>query len=544
MSYEDQTNSQKGLLIVCEQPNLGDSLSYFIHRDLPDFDIKVCTSYADAESYLHTTAMNWLLAWEGTATGEWGIVDERVVQDPEGVQLAKKWLDASASHRAILLTQSYWDKLPWTFCNRLSAIPLNKLSLNGSHVIMDIINAGENGFTLVLPTIVKLHFQKDRWGRCYLTRKESTDGPLKDLVEAELQHCPEKQFVGPFKQLANSFRDASLEDDAGRSREKLISTSKRIGQVLGQDGLLRSLFVAMQKSLQLWGDARICPSGPFPVHLHLTCNPEMLAVPLDLALHEGDGMSHTNTIFPVTWRLRTAQRSRPRSDLEREYNLTNNSELRAAYSGDMQSSIGNDIYEALPNAHNEIKAILGCSENECDGRHHANDLSKLKNLLISPANRLPYNVHVAGHGTNGNLGDNAGLVLDGGIRVNAQALIPNEGETGPGFAYFNCCRLATQDTTNRNTSSYFGGFAEGVVITGFCNEVICNRWSVSDLLCSEIAREFYRVKQRTVFGRASALLRARLRIAEKVKTMEEHYQLDLTGLSPVHIWALPDGECP
>jgi hypothetical protein len=91
------------------------------------------------------------------------------------------------------------------------------------------------------------------------------------------------------------------------------------------------------------------------------------------------------------------------------------------------------------------------------------------------------------------------------------------GETGPAFAFFNCCELAQVAKLRLARNSFTTGFVAALVGSGTCREVVANRWSVELHSAQTLAQDFFDHCPVTVGTRAIALMRARRVASDKHK---------------------------
>ena len=553
MALQVENNKpNKRILVACLDAGLAQLIRASLLGELPEFRIDVVINgIEEARQKLNKNDYGWLITSEWLSTKEITASNEA-----NGANLAKEWLSRNRHHRAIVLTETCWESLPWSFTERLSGIPISQVY--PCHPLVDLIHAGQAGYTGVPPTVVELLFYKDNNNKTdvLLELRGVCDGPFKYMVEGILLSGNDRkpsQVVGDFKSIAKTFRTAAGSSDPARRVRTLIKGSKDLYDALVNKqppGLLHLLLSAIDRAFMPFPWRRTLSGlqsaeGPSPIHIHLICEPEMLAIPLDLMFRHQNGRAHLCAELPVTWRVKTNRSANYVLEGERKWNLVDYTAFNISYSCRQAVQLsGKYFFPALKNARKEAKQILDLLGLPKEQAKLTKSIDALRTFFVSGKMSSRHGVNVASHGVHTYPSHSSGVIVGpspgpdhNATLATAMSLRPNDGEFGPRFAYFNCCELAIQNTGRRAGFSYFGGFAEGAIIEGICAEAISNQWSVSDKWALLLATEFYKMKARTAQGRAVALQRARLKVLQQLGRELAEDQMNPTWLAPIHIWA-------
>jgi len=258
----------------------------------------------------------------------------------------------------------------------------------------------------------------------------------------------------------------------------------------------------------------------------------MTALPIDLAIDRQGGTEAVFVRIPVTWRIR-AEGFLPKTQSER-WNCTDYEQFHAISSCHEECVVEGLKFRRVDGAEVHIRNVLSTLGLSTEQAKHALDCKSLCDVLASGRGNSGC-AYIFSHGLVA-----AGVVvgpIDGtreGSIARAASLAQGLDRHRRRFIYFNCCELGHQLTVEQFRSAYFGGFAHEMLREHVCEEMICNRWSVSAAWAGRLSEEFYRQRPSTAPGRAVALSNARIRIGREIRRVGLD---DPSWLAPIHLWA-------
>lgn len=163
-------------------------------------------------------------------------------------------------------------------------------------------------------------------------------------------------------------------------------------------------------------------------------------------------------------------------------NLVNWPDLRAACSCVGDTARGGWLDKAVTMQHlAEIYASVG---NEPKDRREVTNRDELLEVLRGRERHI-YSVYVISYGSGGKIADHsyivaacqqAGWEVAYFLQADDPGLLVDGTSAGPAYAYLNCCDIETPANFSAAGSSYSRGFAMSIVESGFCLELIANRW--------------------------------------------------------------------
>jgi hypothetical protein len=535
-------DSKPCVLVAADPQEFADCLAEALQEVTDEYDVDSVCSIESARERLADRHFRWLIISERLPEGGKG---STLTGRPNGAVFAQEYLNDS-SHpdlQAIVLTENTWPHLDWKFDVRLIGIPKASPALNEPHLLVDMMHAGEAGSIFAPPTTITLEIWAGDPGTMAVLSVD--DGPLQkdigDIVRDRLR--PRTVTVeGDVESGVAAFR-STIDADATVRSEALKDFAHRLCDALKPPGAFARLLDDVRKlAVRMFKAEALNRVDLSLVHLHIRCEPEMLALPLDLALPKFTGFPHLCNLLPVSWRIRWD--GRENNDVVRRFNPTNYRHFRAVYSCcDPVRLNGLRPFSALAEAPGAVRAIADVLGVGADCAMHISDGPSCQRALgASHSNGEGQCAYVLTHGLHGQPADRTGFVV--GPRpgtqeadwVTAEHLIPQPEAGARRFFYFNCCELGAQETDANSKGSYVGSFLQGLLYHGVCAEAICNRWSVNFEWASFMATEFYRHKPRTAQGRTSALFFARRRTRQAMNRRFDATQNDISWLAPVHVW--------
>jgi hypothetical protein len=342
-----------------------------------------------------------------------------------------------------------------------------------------------------------------------------------------------------FSEWAERFRKVVLSTVRER-HELLIRYSHDLWNELERtgDGIVSKILEVCDEVSKTLCAAPITSS---PIQLHLICEPEMLALPLDLALRPGSGVSHLCDRLPIIWRLQSSKGPNE-TDEVRLSNTTDYRRFVAAYSCCVTVNVDGVRFNGIEEAEGSTLSIAQTLGLERSHTIHVQDANALRQGLGLDGTVFDSG-YIVTHGIHRQPAQHSALVVGplpnteaDGHFVTPTHLVPSLQHRGLRFLYVNSCELAAQDTNLASAISYFGSFAEGLLTSGVCQETVSNRWSVTFGWANRLALEFYKRRARTVQGRSAALFAARRHVRSELHHQPDGRQYDPTWLAPIHIW--------
>jgi hypothetical protein len=491
------------------------------------------TSLAEAESRRGT--IEWLIVSE-----RWSDNEGTFASLPEGYEfpgsaLAHRWTecrDGKAVGRAVLLTESQWWNSDLAFTDRLLGLPTVYWEDCYKPQLIEMIRAAEANVMLLPPTTIAFAVEVKE-GTVAIRYLRVGLGPLTVGLERRLEHRDSpKEFTieGWSNQPYLAVLQSAKRDDR---RCAVLRLSRAVHKVLDECGFLAKIrAIAQEVIYKLKIPSRKHRIGPYPVHLHLECDPGALSFPLDLALAEdakgSDGFSFK---LPIVWVIRQPD-DEPATDVC-QLNET-------AYAADsfkvahaMTHAVSFDSFEfsAIPTATDHSTTIL-----KHTGVDDAPAILTSADSLVRLFNEVVHgtSLHITAHGVHNRAADCSGVLIastPSSAMVVRVADIAHHAPRRVYFAYFNCCQLGYRDD-HAAADCYHSSFIGALIRRGACREAICNRWTVSQELALQIAEKFYLLRPRTIYGRSVALLVARRMVLDDSVDNEN----DVSWLAPVHVW--------
>lgn len=511
---------------------------------------------------------------------DWLIIQQTIREDERGnatsaYQLAEKWV--KEGRRAIIVTNRRWDQLTFKLQPRITILPLTAPFF--AETISDIIHAGEGDVDYIPPTIVSLELTKGTATPgepdLHLAYAKSVEGPLADFVNSRLGLRPLQSegyhnrtvvnHFEPFRQIDRKSTGKSLDAILhGRHHDPHVAWQAhldRYASSLGcpKSGLMRKLIQANHDACLHLGldesNGNRCILGPYPIHLHLYADPELLGEPLDLVrLHTdpvGDrqGYRHLCTTIPIVWRL-PGDAPEPNGN-NRDCNPTEyrSDSVKAICSCASKVKVNRVVCSAIRNVEGHTREIIkhmGLTDLQPISATSKQDVQRhfggnKKQIEIA---------HLTTHGIWYDKGERAGIVLgpktaasDTGESLTSLAIrsnrntskSPNKGPIAK-FVFVNSCGVASQLSPKKSAGRIVGSFAQGLLSDGVCGEVIGHRWAVGVQPALKLAEYFYQSKPVTVHARAAALQQARLKVLDESKQNDGKNHFWHTWMAPVHIW--------
>lgn len=478
-------------------------------------------------------------------TVEWLIVSERWFDDnsiavgvPEGLEspgsaLARRWTeerDGKAAGRAVVLTETQWWNSDVAFSDRLLGLP--KIGWDWYlPQLIEMIHAAEAGVILLPPTTITYGVEVED-STIWLRYLRVGEGPLAPLLRRRLEgsggarECTHRECSSrPFL--------AVLQSREGDRRGAVLRLTRAVYNTLAGTGFLDEVREIAREAIdKLKIRAPKDRIGPYPVHLHLECDPAAFSLPIDLALREdADGRDVLCMKLPVVWLLRRSEDEPSAGPTPHNETGYSSEGFTAAHSGTIAASFDGLLFPAITGVEQHSIKIL-----ETAGVKTAPTALTSTECLVRlfKEGQLGRTVHVTAHGVHNREADCSGVLVSSDAAaqnvVEARELADPDGPRVH-FAFFNCCELGYRDD-EAAADSFHSSFTGALIRRAACREAICNRWSVSQKQALAIAEEFYLLKPRTVYGRALALLAARRRLLDRDPNAEK----DLSWLAPIHVW--------
>jgi hypothetical protein len=404
-----------------------------------------------------------------------------------------------------------------------------------------MIMAGLQKALFVEPTIIRLALSQR--GEQFLLKREQVEGPLSYYLKS-LKSAPQEIECQGFDLLTDAFSRAARTFDRSERAQLLAQTGKSLWDAT--KGLLSWL-----TDVLLHAEVCCVPeaiANLHPVHVHIMCGADMMALPLDLAF-PSESENYLGRVMPVVWRISCPPGTMGlQPEPGYQANPTCYASMSMFWSCESLVKLDGINFNSLPNARQEVGSIhkdLALGVNE-----PARVLSKdeLLQAILPGLGKKGRMLHIATHGVQTFPADGAGLIVgphagDEGQKVTAHDLAYFQQNSRPsapahrgepfGFVYANCCELVQQAKGEESARSHHGSFAAALLQKGVCREAVSNRWSVTDERARLIAEKFYRTRPHTLHGRAVALLRA---CKETNDAMGGTASGDPTWLAPAHIW--------
>lgn len=538
-------------LLVCES-QLAVFLTSRLQRSMPEREFHQVVAVDEAWRKLQDEEYHWLIAFDTSpASSESLSLHNTRHEIPPAVELAREWTRNQSDRHAIIITEgASWDRLPWKMRPGLLGCPYSAL-FHCPDLLPEMIHASEGGYPYVFPTTVKLRLhaiQDSESARPVLSFEGLDEGPWGPSLDLRLGSMPDVHLQSDCGMSMNQWGEASR-----RFVSCLPETRKQAVVAAGQslwnaakDGpSTPSVLTWIRESerdirCRIWEDTgHEAPCPPF-IHVHLVGSPEMLSVPIELGADQNEGTEMLCERIPFVWRPKAST-----SDGNR-WNSADPGRLTIVYScasdvlvpGRTGSLRG---FKAIKQLKPHVKRIAG-SLSSLGGRPvHATKVARLQKALTAVPGGSGASAYVISHGIHDGSADDSGIVVgpslpDGrGEIVDAMKLTPLEGLQPRSFLYLNTCELGCQQSFEQAKGSYYAGFAQAAVQGGICREIICNRWGVTAKFALLQADLFFRLKPRTVQGRASALMHARRRVLRQSRREDNQ---DVTGLAAMHVYIL------
>jgi hypothetical protein len=551
------------ILIICDRRQSPYAIAIRDHfrEEFFDPEIRVVHRMLPKVECLGKCRYNWLVIWELIEEPEKGITFQSGLFN--GINFAHKWLANHSDGRAIVITRSPWKQITdkSKFIDRLSPVPDDILTQSNIYFLTEIVHAGQADYTLIPPTVVEFRLSQEE-GNCVLELDSNAKGPLQDMLTNSLRgpfSDRPRQILGNFDDAVDAFQEACDNWDHGHRREGLMRVANMLYPKSGRRRchLLTLLLETVKEVLSLWRESSeeepseeeppkpMNPNVPFPIHLHLLCEPEMLSVPIDLIMDKFISKGHICAMMPVIWRIKTRGSRHHGSGEIGQWNHTNYGNFSVIYSCCEESKWEECVIDPIGDVHEKAERILELADSGDSQPIRIATMDELHRAIIRNVEHGSFHVvHVISHGSRSNPADLTYIFVGPDHNGDATPVTANQlgsdihsGERSPDFAFFNCCELGYQDAKRAALSSYYGGFAEGVISTGLCHEIIANRWGANQYWAHRLELAFYETKPCTAQTRAVALLRARLKVLKEMTPKPAEGQFEPTWLAPIHIWA-------
>jgi hypothetical protein len=525
MSDAARQGVRPGIMIASEDQALANLIQTSLERQLPIYSVESCATLEQVNRRLsETREFRWLITTARIPC------ETLVVNDQNGCDLARQWV-LGEGHFAIVITDD-WESINW-LRKRLSAIPSEYPASAFGQEIVNIIHAGDAGTNYVPPTVVRIEFVRTgpKNENCEL-RFGHAEGPFSGSLENLRRNQAKKPVkLGRFADLTLELRPIFEAKTTEERNKAIVQGSESLWKKTGWLRILTGLCETLRN--ELFHDA-VLPEpfdAPCPVHLQIAADPELMAIPLDMACEKD---RYLCCRLPVTWRIRSGVKP-PNERSERNRNRTTHDRFRAISAGLNEQD-----------AKNHIKTISEHLGGTVDHRHAESGKAFCEALIADQPGASAY---VISHGLKKKGGDRWGIPVGANgtfdareSLVTAAHIQPKDGRLPWNFIFFNCCSLADY-LLDPEEPSHFGGFTEEILSKAVCREVVANRWKVLPGQAMALAEDFYRSRPTTAQGRADALYKARSRVrrsSENPEDVERPTGLeegDTTWLAPIHIWA-------
>jgi hypothetical protein len=500
------------------------------------YQVSECTSYADVAGVLKRGRVAWLLLL-GSLPYDRGQASFETWQKNAG-RYIPEWLGTYRGLRIILVT-SLSLSLPergWSVRERLSPVDDRDFTFE---LVEDIVHAGNAGCTFVPPTVVTMAIAQE--GGTVSVRTESIGS---GMLEVALERAGIRKIsheLGDVSELTESF-SRLCDCAAGENATSFAGKLDQYALVMREKW---ACLMPLWKTKELLDrdvfGANTLPqetSGlPFPVHLHIKSAPELMNVPIELALNRREERSFLARAIPVVWCLP----SRSPIGHERQAgqdNVVSYEHFSAAVSCTGPFDEMTDGWLPRHDAMESCRGILRHVGSPGDPRE-IRTADEFRALVVRDAPSVGHSFHIMTHGFSvAEAVDESSILIGshetGDTRVRAADLgsAGNVAQVGAAFALLNCCELGRAATETQAGRSYTTGFASSLIARGVCREIIANRWPVHYGPAKMLAAEFFSHRPRFVSARAMALLRARTAVEAAF-----HGDSLQSWLAPVHIVA-------
>ncbi len=449
---------------------------------------------------------------------------------PPPIYIAKTWLEKVSNKAvAVIVTRGVVDEYLLKHVEERILVVEQSTFLDRS--IYDYLNAAHSNYSLFPPTEIKLICKKSSDGTSANIDIEIPEAPLSHLL-TEVAGITKEESAAitlPETPLQISHTDDINGQVYHQSRAIYNSTSPA--------DFFHTFIESIKSSIKdFWDGGEQTESvriGPIPIHIRIHIDPEMLSLPLDLALRIYIDLEQLCALFPVTWVLSGSRQKICRDESTK----------------DPFQDFAHHVLYSCEEEVRDFPAIKGVKEHadsiakyvKKDRGKFVGSKEELREILIekydSTKNKCAY---VVSHGEHPNA-EQAGVILTDhrsnsagtqGVNDKATAVFlqPKKDEKGPNFVYFNCCSLGHHSPPENTTHTAFGGFAQGIISNGFTKELICNRWPVDIEQAFKLAEHFFELRPLSSYARAAALHRAR-------RLVQDAHNENPTWLAPIHILA-------
>lgn len=530
------SNGKRRRLLVAHSDEQVSRLLGGLSEYLRDYEILTAGTIEEMEAHCIEQTVQWLLVEENLPGQETAL---RSGQETRAVAKTRAWLEGGDDGRAIVLTSNpCWDRGLFKLSSRQQVILGSRLCWDDLPALADMVRAGDCGWTFAWPTVVRLrwHGSGPSNAKEYsLSYGDVCDGPLHARLIEALQ--------SRYDSMKPTLPTAVAPDGECPKKSAWLGYCHDLWDALAgtEDSPLKVVLKAAaqtRSAVVLSESDCLCPIHP--IHLHIECDQDSLAVPIDHALPPGTADNHVFQQLPVIWRL-SGRGRKPESTEQERWNATREDRFQAIYSCE-------GIFHANGIKVDGIDAVMDHAQrvHEASGQttpaQPVRSFGEIEAALAGSGQGKGNSAYLITHGWRLTDPDSDCIVIGpcpNGVDdhfITARRLGTSSELKGTCFFFFNSCSLGRQANPAQSRGGYVGGFAEGVIRYEVCDETLCHRWPVNTKWAKELAERFYQMRPQTAHGRAAALLIARSEIRDLIAKEGGAAQHDMAWLAPMHLW--------